>query len=72
MDAVVSHVLNAAREHAFGAFFGKQKFKVKVIFDQVAAPFIREKIWNKSQVVKERGDGGVDFEITVWHCMQGG
>lgn len=62
--------LSAAREHAFGAFFGKQQFKVKVIFDQVAAPFIREKIWNKSQVVKERGDGAVDFEITVCDLVE--
>ena len=62
--------LTVAREHAFGAFFGKQKFKVKVVFDQVAAPFIREKIWNKSQVVKEIEDGRVEFEITVCDLVE--
>ena len=62
--------LTAAREHAFGAFFGSGKHRVKVIFDQVAAPFVREKRWNNTQEVTEREDGGVDFEITVCDLVE--
>ena len=62
--------LPTAREYAFGAFFGSGKHRVKVTFDQVAAPFVREKRWNKTQEVTEREDGGVDFEITVCDLVE--
>jgi predicted DNA-binding transcriptional regulator YafY len=62
--------LPTAREYAFGAFFGSGKHRVKVIFDQVAAPFVREKRWNNTQEVTEREDGGVDFEITVCDLVE--
>jgi len=57
--------LESARKYAFGAFFGDKQYKVKIIFDPTAAPFVREKKWNDTQQVKSRKDGGVDFEITV-------
>lgn len=62
--------LTSAREHAFGAFFGTAKHRVKVRFDHVAAPFVREKRWNKTQKITECEDGGVDFEITVCDLVE--
>lgn len=57
--------LRKARKHAFGVYLGKKELKVKVSFDELAAPYVSEKRWNDSQVVKPRDDGGVDFSITV-------
>lgn len=54
-----------ARKYAFGAFLGDSQYKVKIRFDEVAAPYVNEKKWNETQVVKSREDGGVDFSITV-------
>jgi predicted DNA-binding transcriptional regulator YafY len=36
----------------------------------LAAPFVREKKWNDTQQVKNREDGGVDFEITVCDLVE--
>ncbi len=62
--------LNEARKYSFGAFIGKETYKVKVLFDAVAAPFILEKEWNSSQTTKSRKDGGVDFSITVCDLIE--
>ena len=62
--------LKAARKHAFGAFFGNKEHQVKIRFDELAAPFVREKKWNDTQQVKNREDGGVDFEITVCDLVE--
>ena len=62
--------LKAARKHAFGAFFGNKQHQVKIRFDELAAPFVREKKWNDTQRLKNREDGGVDFEITVCDLVE--
>ena len=54
-----------ALAHSFGIFVGDEIRKVKVRFDAVAAPYVKEKRWNKTQRTKDRRDGGVDFSIEV-------
>ena len=57
--------LGESRKHAFGAYLGEREFKVRIRFDEVSAPYVSEKKWNATQVVKPRKDGGLDFSITV-------
>ena len=51
--------------NSFGIFVGDETHKVVVRFDSIAAPYVKEKRWNKSQKTKDRPDGGVDFQIEV-------
>ena len=57
--------LGQSRKHAFGAYLGKKEFKVRIRFDEVSAPYVSEKKWNGTQVIKPSKDGGLDFSITV-------
>ena len=50
---------------SFGIFMGNETHKVTVRFDAFAAPYVKVKRWNKTQRIKERRDGGIDFSIEV-------
>jgi len=51
--------------NSFGIFVGDETHDVVVRFDAFAAPYVKEKRWNKSQKTKDRPGGGVDFHIGV-------
>ena len=45
--------------NSFGLFTGDNVIEVKIHFDQLAAPFIRERIWHTSQQIEELPEGEI-------------
>lgn len=54
----------------FGIFEGEGEYAVKVQFDKVHAPFIRERIWHPSQRIAENSDGSIVFTMTTRHLLE--
>ena len=50
---------------SFGAFVGKGDHRVVVRFSPQVAGRIRERIWHRSQVEKERSDGSLEIALQV-------
>jgi predicted DNA-binding transcriptional regulator YafY len=57
--------LDKYMKDSFGIFRGDRTYKVRVWFDDFAAPYIRERKWNDSQKIKDLKDGEIEFSITV-------
>lgn len=51
--------------HSFGVFRGEQAECVRIQFAKKIAPFIKERIWHKSQRVEEQEDGGIILEMQI-------
>lgn len=49
---------------SFGLFTGERTEEVKVLFDQFAAPYIRERRWHPSQALRDLPDGA-GVEVTL-------
>lgn len=50
---------------AFGVFVGDGAAEVRLRFSSVAAPYVRERFWHASQVLKEADAGGVELSLHV-------
>ncbi len=50
---------------SFGAFVGKGDHRVVVRFSPTVADRVKERIWHKSQVEKERADGSLEIALQV-------
>jgi len=57
--------LEAHFRGAFSVMKGDRAETVRIRFSAEAARFVREREFHPSQVLHEREDGGVDFEVTV-------
>jgi predicted DNA-binding transcriptional regulator YafY len=62
--------LNAYLKNSFGVFHGGRLHRVRIAFAKEAAPYIRERIWHPSQILKNRRDGGVELALTVDHLFE--
>ena len=51
--------------HSFGIFRGEEAETVRLSFCQRIAPYIKERIWHKSQSVDERDDGSIALTMKV-------
>ncbi len=53
--------------HVYGAFgiAGGQPERVEILFDQVLAGYVRERVWHESQTLAERDDGRVLLVLNV-------
>lgn len=54
---------------AFGRYVGGQLQHVRLRFDSYAAPYLREKHWHPSQVLRELPDGTVEVALQVTHLL---
>ncbi len=50
---------------SFGIYTGKEKYTVKLKFDEIAARYIKEKIWHHSQTISEKQDGTVILTLRL-------
>ncbi len=50
---------------SFGIYTGKEKYTVKLKFDELAARYIREKIWHHSQTIFEKPDGSIVLTLRL-------
>lgn len=55
---------------SFGRFVGKQDIEVHIVFDSLAAPYIRERKWHSSQVLRELPEGAVEVTLHVNHLIE--
>lgn len=56
-------------KNSFGVFRGHKLYKVRIAFSAELAPYIRERVWHRSQEIKERKGGGVELSLTVNHLF---
>ncbi len=56
-------------KNSFGLFTGDNVIEVKIHFDKLAAPFIRERKWHTSQQIKELPKGEINAHFKVNHLM---
>ena len=54
---------------AFGRYVGGPLQEVRLRFDAYAAPFIRERRWHPSQVLRDTTDGGIEVGLRVSHLL---
>ena len=52
-------------ENSFGIFETKNIYNVKLYFDKEYSRYIKEKVWHKSQKLKENKDGSIILEMKV-------
>lgn len=45
---------------SLGRFMGSDDVEVRVAFDAVVAPYLRERPWHRSQTIEERSDGAIE------------
>ena len=72
--AIPKHFDAAAFEHAaFGIFVGGAPTSYRLRFDDVAAPYIRERVWHPTQELREVADGvelrftcHASYEVSAW------
>ncbi|HMQ68299.1 MAG TPA: WYL domain-containing protein [Ignavibacteria bacterium] len=57
--------VNIYFENSFGIFESDKIYNVKLFFDEQAARYIREKIWHRSQKIKENPDGSLMISLKV-------
>ena len=57
--------VNIYFENSFGIFESDKIYSVKLYFDEQAARYIREKIWHRSQKIKENPDGSLVISMKV-------
>lgn len=57
--------VNIYFENSFGIFESDKIYSVKLFFDKSAARYIREKIWHRSQKIKENPDGSLEIILKV-------
>jgi len=50
---------------SFGIYTGKEKYTVKLKFDDLAARYIREKVWHHSQSLSEKADGSLILTLRL-------
>ncbi len=56
-------------KNSSGRFTGDDVIAVKILFDKSTAPFIRERIWHRSQQIEELPDGEIHALFKVNHLM---
>ena len=56
-------------KNSFGRFTGDEVIEVKIHFDKVVAPFIRERIWHRNQQIEELPDGEIHAHFEVNHLL---
>jgi predicted DNA-binding transcriptional regulator YafY len=61
--------VSAYVKNSFGVFRGSRLHKVRIDFSKELAPYIRERVWHRTQVLKERKGGGVELSLTVNHLF---
>jgi predicted DNA-binding transcriptional regulator YafY len=54
----------------FGVHWGSAPTEVQVVFSKKVAPYIRERTWHASQVLRDQADGGLVMELTVSHLLE--
>lgn len=54
---------------SLGRFSSTNEYLVRVVFDAVAAPYLRERPWHPSQRLLERADGGVEAAFRLNHLV---
>lgn len=54
----------------FGIFSKTDKYEIDLNFNKKIAPYIKEKIWHKSQKIKELPDGSINLSLTVQHLLE--
>jgi predicted DNA-binding transcriptional regulator YafY len=57
--------LNAYLRGSLGRFTGSGDYAVRIAFDAVAAPYVRENPWHPSQAVAEASGGGVEVSLRL-------
>lgn len=55
-------------ENSFGIVSGDKPFKVRVLCSSKIAAYIKERVWQEDQVIKEKKDGSIElsFETAGW------
>ncbi len=61
--------LHGYLKNSFGRFTGDDVIEVKIHFDKVVAPFIRERLYHSSQQIEELPDGEIHALFKVNHLM---
>ena len=54
----------------FGVQWSDRKYEVKIRFSARAAPYIRERQWQKNQKIVENNDGSIDLTFSVSHLLE--
>jgi len=54
----------------FGVHWSDNEYRVKVLFDQKAAGYIRERSWHPTQQIDENLDGSLTLSLTVNHLLE--
>lgn len=60
----------ARQANAFGAFIGDDPHSITIRFTGEAIPFIKERLWHKSQQLETQADGSLLFIVTVAEPME--
>lgn len=50
---------------SFGIYFDKRKWKIKIKFSSYQSRWIKEKVWHKSQKIRENKDGSIILSMTL-------
>jgi predicted DNA-binding transcriptional regulator YafY len=54
----------------FGIIFGKQEHLIRVRFDAVVAPYVKERSWHWTQVIEEQDDGSIELTMRANHLLE--
>ncbi|MBP9095997.1 MAG: WYL domain-containing protein [Ignavibacteria bacterium] len=57
--------VNGYFENSFGIFESDKVYNVKLYFEDFAARYVREKIWHRSQKIRQNPDGSLVIEMKV-------
>lgn len=55
---------------SFGIFTGKDRQEIEIHFGKTVAPFIRERIWHKSQKIKTSDNGRIILTMTLTNTKE--
>jgi predicted DNA-binding transcriptional regulator YafY len=62
---VTSYSFSRRFQDTFSTFVGEGTTTVKVRFSKRIAPYIRESLWHRSQILTALPDGGLLYEVCV-------
>ena len=54
----------------FGIMFGKEEYRVRILFNRSAAPYARERQWHPTQEVEDQDDGSIILSFTTNHLFE--
>lgn len=57
--------LQAYLKGSLGRFTGEKEHEVRIVFDPVVAPYVRERRWHPSQSLVERSDGSIEVALQL-------